>query len=151
MDVVRELLTAAREVAGIEIEAAKARTLRQVNQYLWKNGMPKNLELVKGRGYFYFRGGNTPRWPQTGVYVYKLADLSLKDWLREYKNLAKDAPDDDDEDINDDVIVIRRRRKSRFVSAAEMEEYCPSCAAAIRAGEMQVTWDELLEVISETD
>lgn len=45
-------------------------------------------ELVKGNGYFYFAGGNTGSWYSTSVYTYRLSDLTLDQWIDEYKTLS---------------------------------------------------------------
>lgn len=48
-------------------------------------------KLVKGEGYFYFTGGEAASWPATSVYVYRLHDLSLAEWVEEYKSLRAEA------------------------------------------------------------
>lgn len=62
-----------------------SRNISQVNKYLHQNGVPNDIQLVRGKGYFYFVGGNTPLWYDTSVYVFHLDELSLEDWLKEYK------------------------------------------------------------------
>lgn len=107
-DKVRQMV-AYRAVGGIKIEAVKARSLRQVNQYLWKHGMPKDIELNKGKGFFYLSGGDAARWPESSIAVFSLGQLSLDEWLKRYQELAKKAPARRDKDDTDDVIVLRRR------------------------------------------
>lgn len=43
---------------------------------------------------------------------------------------------------------LRQARQSRLVTADEVEPYCPSCAAMIRAGEIQLTRADFEEVIA---
>ena len=33
-------------------------SLREVNQYLHRHGMSRDMKVVKGRGYYYFFGGD---------------------------------------------------------------------------------------------
>lgn len=46
------------------------------------------VTLEQGRGYFYFAGGNTARWPETAVYTNRLTALSVDEWIIEAKRLA---------------------------------------------------------------
>lgn len=64
-------------------------TLKKVNKHLHENGMPEDIELVKGEGYYYFAGGNTYAWKETGVYVYRLNHLSLEGYLDAYNELKE--------------------------------------------------------------
>lgn len=43
--------------------------------------------LVKGSDYFYFTEGEAFKWERSSVYVFKLNDLTLEQWLEEYKSL----------------------------------------------------------------
>ena len=43
--------------------------------------------LVKGKDYFYFAGGDAHKWQRTMVYVSKLNQLSLEEWLEEYASM----------------------------------------------------------------
>lgn len=56
--------------------------LRTINKAL--SAKYPGLELVKGEGYFYFAGAGVEMISQeTGVYVYKLNDLTLDHWIAE--------------------------------------------------------------------
>lgn len=46
--------------------------------------------LVKGVGYWYFTEGRAHEWPATMVYVMRLSDLTLDQWVGEYKALKAD-------------------------------------------------------------
>ncbi len=48
-------------------------------------------ELIKGKGYFYFDGesigGMSPKWGRSNsVYVYKVSDLTLEQWVGYFKD-----------------------------------------------------------------
>ena len=62
----------------------------QVNQYLHSHGVPKDVKLVRGKGYFYFDGGDTSGWYTSSVYTYQVSDFNLEAWLGEYKDLESD-------------------------------------------------------------
>lgn len=62
------------------------RRITEVNRELAKRGFPERLR--RGKGYYYFTGGNAPDWPQSGVYVFRAEAVSLVDWLKEYERLA---------------------------------------------------------------
>lgn len=61
-----------------------ALTLKAVNLALIKSGASE--ELVKGKDYFYFSGGDTPEWDGTIVYVPRLNDLTLDEWVDEWRS-----------------------------------------------------------------
>ena len=56
-------------------------TFKKVNAALKDAGL--DVELVKGEGYFYFAGEGTDGWASTGVYVYRLTDLTVEEWMEE--------------------------------------------------------------------
>ena len=45
-------------------------------------------ELVRGNGYFYFAGPTAAGFYSQSVYVYRLTDLTLDQWVEAYKDLA---------------------------------------------------------------
>jgi hypothetical protein len=55
-----------------------ALTLRAVNLAIAHLG---DITLYKGDGYFYFIGDNVN--PSAGVYVYRLGELSMEEWVEE--------------------------------------------------------------------
>jgi len=61
-------------------------TLRRINAAIAAIGGRE--QLVRGKGYFYFVGGNAASWPRSGVYVYRLNALTLDQWLAEYRELC---------------------------------------------------------------
>lgn len=61
-------------------------TLAKVNQALEQMGIEERL--VKGQRYFYFWEGNAATWTSTMVCVERLNELTLNQWLNEYKNLS---------------------------------------------------------------
>lgn len=61
----------------------------EVNRVLKAQG--KEERLTRGRGYYYFRDGNTAFWPATAVNVYRADELTVERWLQEYGWLAAAA------------------------------------------------------------
>ncbi len=61
-------------------------TLRQLNAELRKRGIKE--ELVKGKGYFYFDGGDAHEWYSTSIPVYSISDLTLDYVLSEHERLS---------------------------------------------------------------
>jgi len=59
-----------------------------VNRMLREKGYPE-YKLARGRGYFYFYGGDTSSWHNTGVYVFSLSDLTLQGWFQAFKDLKE--------------------------------------------------------------
>jgi hypothetical protein len=64
-------------------------TLKQVNAALKAKGAKEML--FKGAGYFYFAEGDTWHWPGTSVYVYRLNELTLEEWLEEHESLMGES------------------------------------------------------------
>ena len=63
--------------------------LNQLNKELHKMGMPKDICLVRGKGYFYFYGGGTVNWYTSSVLAFSLEQLTVKEWYDEYVSLSK--------------------------------------------------------------
>jgi hypothetical protein len=59
--------------------------LKVVNDELARVG--EKAELAKGAGYFFFRGGDTADWLERTVAVRKINDLTLKQWIAEYRRI----------------------------------------------------------------
>lgn len=57
--------------------------LSSVNRELQRLG--HQVELAKGKGYFYFRSGEAANWIDPGVRVRKLNDLTLKQWVEQFR------------------------------------------------------------------
>lgn len=60
-------------------------SLTAVNSALKQIGADETL--VKGKGYFYFIGGESTEWNQQSVYVFSIKELSIEQWITEYQNL----------------------------------------------------------------
>lgn len=60
-------------------------TLKKVNKALEELGAKEIL--VKGEDYYYFTEGNSYSWDTASVMVMKLNDLSLEEWIAEWKSL----------------------------------------------------------------
>jgi hypothetical protein len=61
-------------------------TSRQINSALKKQGY--NVEIVKGKDYCYFSGRDATMLRQTTVYVPRLKDLTIEQWVGEFEYLA---------------------------------------------------------------
>lgn len=63
----------------------KTNRVSEVNKALRMMG--RQEKLTRGRGYYYFRDGDTARWYATSVYVNDASALTVGDWLSEYNEL----------------------------------------------------------------
>lgn len=59
----------------------QATTLSKINKAISNMG---DITLIKGYGYFYFIGNNV-NVKASGVYVNKISDLTLNEWVNEAK------------------------------------------------------------------
>lgn len=66
---------------------AKRLTLKSVNKALAERGAKEEL-FYNRQGYYYFAEGNTRRWQSTIVYVPRLNDLTIEQWVAEWENLS---------------------------------------------------------------
>lgn len=55
--------------------------IRTVNKAIAEAGI--RAQLVRGTGYYYFVGDDVSVTRATGVYVYRLNELTLEEWLEE--------------------------------------------------------------------
>lgn len=62
-------------------------SLRDINAALRDAGHDERL--ARGRGYFFFCGGEAARWPVSGVYVASLDQLTVDEWLERRDTLAR--------------------------------------------------------------
>ena len=62
-------------------------TLKKVNQELKNLGSQEIL--VKGKDYYYFAEGNSCFWQSCSIMVMRLNDLSLEEWIHEWKYLSR--------------------------------------------------------------
>src|SRR5262250_2876507 len=77
-------------------------TLKTFNTELAR--IAPNVELVKGAGYFFFRGGEADDWIDRTVAVPTIGSLTLERWLNEYKRLKA---------LNDDMVKATRQASPR--------------------------------------
>lgn len=66
-----------------------ANRVAEVNRALKAKGVEE--KLTRGRGYYYFRDGNTGYWPATSVYTCYSDDLTVAEWLAEHATLAANS------------------------------------------------------------
>ena len=58
-------------------------TLKKINKALKERRYDSTLH--KGEGYFYFEGNEADCFKEQGVYVHKLNELSLEEWVAEFE------------------------------------------------------------------
>ena len=52
----------------------------------------RKVELVRGRGYFYWSGGIANRFSEQGVYgIFRLSGMTLKAWVNDFKRRVAEA------------------------------------------------------------
>jgi hypothetical protein len=59
--------------------------LKTVNDELARRGY--KAQLAKGKGYFYFEGGEASDWLDRTVSVRTISSLTLKQWVEEFERL----------------------------------------------------------------
>ena len=59
------------------------RTIADVNKLLARAG--HHERLCKGEGYVYWHSGTTPQWPESIVYVYRLTDLTIREYIEDHQ------------------------------------------------------------------
>jgi len=67
-------------------EETRPKSVKDVNNFLKKKGVKE--KLYKGKGYYYFSGGDASNWYQSAVYTSHIGDLSLDSWYKEWKDLS---------------------------------------------------------------
>ena len=58
------------------------RTIADVNNILAAQGAPERL--CKGEGYVYWHSGTTYEWPESIIYVPRLSDLTIREYLEDH-------------------------------------------------------------------
>jgi hypothetical protein len=71
-----------------EINMTARPTLKSIAKACIAAGLPADIELVKGNGYFYFWCEEAPNWHSSSVYTNFLNDLTLDQWVEEAKTLS---------------------------------------------------------------
>lgn len=59
-----------------------ARRVSDINAILARAGHGERL--VKGEGYVYWTEGEAPDWSETSIYVYRLSDLTIREYLEDH-------------------------------------------------------------------
>ena len=65
-----------------------ARTCEDVNRELRAAG--RSEVLVKGEGYCYFAEGDAPDWKTSSVYVYRVSDQTIRQWLDTHADFVRE-------------------------------------------------------------
>lgn len=58
------------------------RTVADVNKILSRAGHPERL--CKGEGYVYWHSGTAHEWPESIIYVYRLTELTIREYLEDH-------------------------------------------------------------------
>jgi hypothetical protein len=66
-----------------------ASRLQEVNRALIERG--RHERLSTGGTYYYFRDGETSRWPESSVYVSRADQMTVGEWLAEFDRLLDNA------------------------------------------------------------
>lgn len=67
---------------------AQVKSLKDANAFLHANGMPAEMSLVKGDGYYYFVDGGAEGWYSSSVATNRITDLTYEMLLGDYKYLS---------------------------------------------------------------
>jgi hypothetical protein len=59
-------------------------TLKNINKAIKAAGGTE--ELVRGNGYFYFVGDDTPKWERASVYTMFLSDFTVDEWVAQWRS-----------------------------------------------------------------
>jgi hypothetical protein len=59
-----------------------ARTVADINKILCSHGHAERL--MKGQGYVYWTDGTTPEWDSSIIYVYRLSDMTIREYLEDH-------------------------------------------------------------------
>ena len=62
----------------------------RVTSYIRQKTGDKDVELVRGKDYFYFAGGKADHFNSQGVYVSHLGQLTPDQWVAEYNRRVAD-------------------------------------------------------------
>jgi hypothetical protein len=77
-------------------------TRKAINRELAKHG--HKVILVRGGGYYYFRGGETTDWLDRTVRVPTINSLTLDQWMGEFNRLWK---------LNQEIMAAGKPRRKR--------------------------------------
>jgi len=58
------------------------RTVADVNKIIASQGHGERL--CKGEGYVYWHSGTAHEWPESMIYVYRLSDLTIREYLEDH-------------------------------------------------------------------
>lgn len=66
-----------------------APTKKNIDKALREAGFPEDFEIVKGKGYIYFSGGNSLDWESTSVMIPFFSMQSVEQWVNSAIALSK--------------------------------------------------------------
>lgn len=70
---------------------ANLTTLPKVNAALQAQGYDERLAFDRRSCYFYFYGGRAHTWTTSGVYVARVTQLTVQQWIDQRNKLAQTA------------------------------------------------------------
>ena len=97
-------------------------TLKTVNEKLADLGT--KAEVLRGAGYFLFRGGEAEEWIDRTVRVPTISSLTLAQWVNEYKRLKT---------LNDDMMKAAEQASPRPAKAHKQRDVASAQAAPTQA------------------
>lgn len=68
------------------VNTDKKATVKAVNKKLKELGAKEIL--ISGKNGFYFTGGLSRNWPESGVYMSRIGDISVDEWVEVYYHLS---------------------------------------------------------------
>src|SRR5215470_9436224 len=83
-------------------------TLKTVNAELAR--IAPSVELAKGAGYFFFRGGEADEWIDRSVRVATIGSLTMEEWIGEFERLKA---------LNQDIAKGAKQSPSKAAPAAK--------------------------------
>lgn len=60
-------------------------TCKTVTAFIRDTTGDSQIELVRGKGYYYFSGGKADQFGEQGVYAVRLREMTKEQWLAEYQ------------------------------------------------------------------
>jgi hypothetical protein len=65
----------------------RPQTVGDLNKFFKSKGIKERIVHDRKNGYFYFIDGNSETWDSTGVYTYRVNQMTYDMWLDEYETL----------------------------------------------------------------
>lgn len=69
------------------ISDSRPQTVGDLNKFFKSKGIKERIVHDRKNGYFYFIDGDSETWDSTGVYTYRVNQMTYDMWLDEYETL----------------------------------------------------------------